>query len=303
MRHAAIPLVASLAVAACSSSGAADLATEPQASAAEAAAIAAAGADWEPLAKSTSPCERYTLRLEHAEWREEPGARPKLSLQFQLRTDEKDVLLTGGRVTDLVSSEGVEFREEGLKGNATARGGYGSLAFHGLEVYHRGDRLRRLRVEARLLRVLSWRTYDVSCSGPADRKEFTCPPYSVTLSGDQTMPWACRVGVCILADRWREYPAKQRDLVGVLGHDWVAGSATLTDSHGKGLFAQDGGGTGGFTSTTYGPEMLGGAALDSVPPTMAWPVQGAIRLPERYVVEVVPFEFIDCALERRDAAR
>lgn len=296
MKHFAIPLVVSLAAAACGSSG-----PGAQQSAVDSAAAAEASADLEPLAEATSPCGRYTLHLENAEWGDEPGPRPQVSLQFVLRTGEPDVLLVGdARVTAnaFFVSDGREFLLGDIKGSAMARDDSRTLVSSRLEVRHRDDQLRRLRVETRVLRVFAWKSYDVSWEGPDARSKFVCAPFTVFVSGGPTQ---CHVGAAV-QDGWRDFPAHQRDLVDILGSAWVASSATLTDASGRRLLAGMGVGSGGSATVGYSPDVIGDPAPNAPPPTLAWPVRGTIRLPDRYVVEIVPFEFADFTLTRGDGA-
>jgi hypothetical protein len=273
MRQIPCLLVLGLALAACRS-------TAPS---------GAAVSDGEPLASAASSCGRYTLRLERSEWRTEIGQRPKLSMQLAFRTDETDALLCGqARVTDLVPPDGTEFREGDLKGLSHADSGSGTLSVHDVEVYGRTDRLQRLRIECRVMRVLSWRTYRLTCAGPGDEEEFVCPPYRVGVSGENE---TCHVGASFGED-WRTFPPAQRDLFGLLGHDWVAGSVVLLDASGKRLEGYGASGGGGFTVAHFGSTLVAEPG-SSAPRPIAYPVTGTLRLPERYVVEVVPFEFLD----------
>lgn len=254
--------------------------------------------DWTPLATATSPCGRYTLRLEHSEWRTDPGEGTRLSLQMAMRTGEPDVFPCGvARVTDLVSADGVEFREAGLGGYSSVDGRSGTVSFVSLKVYEPGDSLRRLRVECPVMRVLSWRTYDLSCAGVGDSTEFLCPPFHVGLSGEETM---CHV-VAWSGEDGREAPPAQRDLFGLIGHDQVAEGAELHDATGMRMDPWGASGSGGHTVAHYGPPMSLEAGAEA-PRPITYPVTGTLRLPHRYVVERVAFEFIDCPLSATPAA-
>ena len=95
----------------------------------------------------------------------------------------------------------------------------------------------------------------MSCAGPGHSAEFVCAPYTVFMSGDPTLPEVCQVGACF-REGWRDFPAHQRDLFGILGHGWVAGSAILTDARGRRLRSHGGSGDGGFTFGDVLPDFV-----------------------------------------------
>jgi len=206
-------------------------------------------------------------------------------------TGEPDAFVCGGaRATDLVSEAGVAWREKGLGGHGRADSRWGGVFFHDLEQYERADTVRRLRVECHVMRVFEWRTFEVSCAGPGSEAELICPPFHVGVFGEPDM---CKISA-YCTDDWKSFPAAERDLFSVLGHDWVAGSVELLDADGRPLQSWGAGGSGGFTTAMYGPPMVIGAE----PGPIRYPVTGTLRLPGRYVVEVVPFEFTDLPLVR-----
>jgi len=243
------------------------------------------------LAAAMSPCGRYRLCLDHAEWSEPEHGRPHLMLQMTLHTGDDDAFVCGdARVTDLVSAAGVEWREQGLGGHARADSRWGGVVFHDLEQYERADSVRRLRVECHVLRVFSWRTYDFTVDAPDASQELICPPYHVGVGGDATTFSAS----AYCTDDLRTFPAPQRDLFGLLGHDWVASSADLHDATGAPLTTWGAHGSGGFTAAMYGTDR----SLDGDAAPIRYPVRGTLRLPDRYVVEEVAFELTDAPLVR-----
>lgn len=267
----------------------------------------------EPLGAATSPCGRYTLRLDVASWDVAPNRRPRLALQMAFRSAEPVHAARApavfpcrpARVTNVVPPDGAEFREDDLDGfgglgGVESRWG-GTIRFSGLELYRPSDRLRRLRVECRLLRVFSWTEHTIliagpgSIAGPGATSEVLCPPFHVGLDGRETS--ALVSAWC--GDDLRTLPAPQRELAAVLGHDWVAMSLELRDAAGRALRCTSGGGTGGTTVGGYEPEPV---EPTGPAPAVAYPVTGTLRLPERWVVEIVPFEFEDLPLERAAGA-
>jgi len=255
----------------------------------------------DPLGTAVSPCGRYTLGLQHAEWRTAAGQRPQLSLQLALRTGDPDVLLCGtARVTDLVPPDGVEFREGDLGGLCDVDGRSGTLFFHGLEVYEAGPSLRRLRIECHVLRVHSWRRYDLLWREPGGEDEIVCPPYHLGLSGDER----CVRIAAWCGDDLASFPPAQRDLFGILGHDWVARGASVVDAADRPLFNHSAAMTGSATAATYARfDSLAPAGENDRPAALAFPVRGTLLLPERYTVEIVPFEFADLPLVRQGVPR
>lgn len=255
------------------------------------AEVPAAAPAYEALASAPSPCGRYELRLDHAAWSEPERGRPRLMLQMTLDTGDDDAFVCGdARVTDLVSAAGVEWREKGLGGRGRAESRWGGVVFHDLEQYERADSVRRLRVVCHVLRVFTWRTYDFTCAAPDESMELVCPPYHVGVGGDATTFGASAYAT----DDWHSFPAPQRDLFGLLGHDWVASSVELHDAAGEPLTSWGAHGSGGFTSAMYGPDHYPDG--DAAP--IRYPVRGRVRLPDRYVIEQVAFELTDVPLVR-----
>ena len=206
-------------------------------------------------------------------------------------TGEADAFVCGGaRVTDLVSEAGVEWREPGLGGRASVDGRRGGVLVHDLEQYERAGTAQRLRVECHVMRVFEWRTFQLSLPGPGTEAELICPPYHVGIFGE---PDTCSVSA-YCTDDLRSFPAAQRDLFGLLAHDWVACGAELEGADGRALEIWGASGSGGATVARYGPPMFAARG----PGQISYPVRGTLRLPERYVVEVVPFEFTDVRLVR-----
>jgi len=241
------------------------------------------------LGVAISPCGRYRLRLDHAEWKTEPSAGPRLSLQTTCETGEADAFVCGSaRVTDFVSEAGVQWRGADLDGRASVDGRSGSVVVRNLKQYERASTARRVRVECHVMRVFEWRTFAINCPSATFEEELVCPPYHVGVFGDAD---GCRVSAYCTEDL-DSFPPAQRDLFGLLGHDWVAYGAELMDADGRPLFLGGAAGTGGATVAMYRFPLPG----DSKP--VRFPLTGTLRLPKRYVVEVVPFEFKDLGLIR-----
>lgn len=246
-----------------------------------------------PLAAAVSPCARYTLRLEHAEWREVEGERQALSFQCAFRSMDPDAFVRGlATVTELVAPEGTELRELGLEALGWEDGDYGTFHFYDLKLPHRSDRLKRLRVECRVLRVLSWKTYEFHCDMGDRNPDLLCPPFRVSLWGT-----ADSLGInAESADDLQSIPSAERDLYDHLGLSWVSKHVEFVDAGGRRPEPRLGWLTDNRVWVSYG---IPGGAPDGDPDlTIAYPVRGTLRLPERYVVEVVPFEFTDAPLSR-----
>jgi len=243
------------------------------------------------LGIAVSPCGRYRLRLDHAEWQIAPGETPRLSLQMTCETGEADAFVCGNvLVTDFVSEKGVQWRDSDLGGYGNVEGREGSVVVRNLKQYERAATARRVRVECHVLRVFEWRTFAITCPSAESESELICPPYHVGVFGDAD---GCRVSA-YCTDDLDSYPPAQRDLFGLLAHDWVACGAELMDAGGRPLFVAGAAGTGGATVAMYRFPLASHGDRGGV----RFPRTGTLRLPDRYVVEVVPFEFKDLRLTR-----
>ncbi|MEM8882678.1 MAG: hypothetical protein AAGD14_01255 [Planctomycetota bacterium] len=249
---------------------------------------AAPNGEPEPMGVATSPCGRFTLQLDHASWREDPGDRPRLTLRMRcVPLDENSMLGRDARVTDLMSEAGVQWAEKGLEGHASNVHHSDRFTIWNLKQYERADRVQRMRVVCSILHVKEWSSYDVSCESVDATAEYVCPPFEIGLFGNDD-GW-CSVSTAMARD-FAALPHPARELARHVHSDMAARGLELRDADGKELMLSGGFGGGGQSVWRFGLPFPDGAPR--------YPVRGTLRVPKRFSVEVVAFEFVDVPLAR-----
>lgn len=238
--------------------------------------------DWGwPAAAADAGATRFQLQaiLRNAPWT--PGGDETWQVQGEVETGEPGLLVSDLHAKVRVTpDDGVERAWDRERASVDAR--HRQFVAFGLDLGPGAKRIASLEIELRLVRVKTWRTASATVGEAGTTLRTPLAPFEFALVGEPA--W-----VTVSAYSTDELVRSRRDAWDLLSHRWAAGAASVVDARGVALDPMGGGGSGGFTSCSYGSM----SQLDSA---VAYPVTATFRVPDTWDAETVRYRFTDLDL-------